>query len=140
MSYEINRRDFIKLLGAGAAGASIAGCAQTAAPGHSSQGRVVIVGAGYGGATAAKYIRMWSGQRIDVTVVERNSQFISCPLSNLVLGGSRALESLSVGYDGLRARGVQIVQDDAVAIDVEKKRVRLERGGDLSFDRLIVSP
>ncbi|MEO7726543.1 MAG: FAD/NAD(P)-binding oxidoreductase, partial [Burkholderiales bacterium] len=78
------RREFVKWLSATAGacalgGYSVAGPAQTAA-------RVLVIGAGYSGATAAKYIRLWAPD-IKVTLVERNTEFISCPLSNLVLGG-----------------------------------------------------
>ena len=68
-----------------------------------SRGKVVVVGGGYGGATAAKYIRMWSDGAVDVTLVEPNAEFISCPLSNLVLGGSRTLADITVSYDEPRA-------------------------------------
>ena len=66
-----------------------------------ARGKVVVVGGGYGGATAAKYIRMWSDGAIDVTLVEPDASFISCPLSNLVLGGSKTLADITVSYDGL---------------------------------------
>ena len=99
----------------------------------------MVIGAGYGGATAAKTLRLQDAS-IDVVLVERESGFVSCPLSNLVVGGSRSIGEISRGYDGLRRHGVQVVRDDAVAIDAEKKRVRLARGGDVGYDRLIVSP
>jgi sulfite dehydrogenase len=127
----MKRRDFLKLAGA----VSLAGCA-TSTPGKA---RVVVVGGGYGGATAAKYIRMWDPS-IDVVMVERENAFISCPLSNLVLGGSKSLDDLRRGYDGLRKYGVQVVNDEASAVDTAKKVVRLARGGDLGYERLIVSP
>ena len=86
----MQRREFLKVAAAAGLGTTAAlalpGCATTAG---GSSGRVVIIGGGYGGATAAKYIRMWSNGGIDVTVVEPNPEFISCPMSNLVLGGSR---------------------------------------------------
>ena len=130
----MNRRDFIKL--AGAVGAtSLAGCATPGA----SKAKVVVIGGGYGGATAAKYLRMWDPD-IDVVMVERNDAFTSCPMSNLVLGGSRSMQEIRRTYDGLRRRGVRLVHDEASAVDVAKKVVRLQRGGDLPFDRLIVSP
>jgi sulfite dehydrogenase len=130
----MKRREFIKF--AGAAGAvSLAGCAT---PGG-GKGRVVVIGGGYGGATAAKYIRMWE-PGIDVVMVERNDVFTSCPMSNLVLGGNRTMEEIRRTYDGLRRRGVRVVNDEATAIDAAKKVVRLQRGGDLQYDRLIVSP
>src|SRR5690349_11585360 len=68
--------------------------------------RIVVVGGGYGGATAARYARLWGGDAVDVTLVERDSAFVSCPLSNLVLGGSRSLEEISVSYRALGQRGV----------------------------------
>jgi sulfite dehydrogenase len=139
MNHSFSRRDFIKLLGAGTSMSALSTYA-TAASGRSSAGRVVVIGGGYGGATAAKYIRLWSGQRIDVTLIERNPIFISCPLSNLVLGGSRNIESLSRGYEGLKAQGVKVVHQNAVAIDAAKKRVRLGNGEELRYERLIVSP
>ena len=102
---------------------------------------MVVVGGGYGGATAARHIRMWSEGRIDVTIVEPNLDFISCPLSNLVLGGSRTLTELTVSYDNLaRRHGVRFVRDTATAIDADKRVVKLARGGDLPYDRLILSP
>lgn len=142
MSLEMNRRSFIKLLGAGAAATMVSGCATggRASSGRSAAGRVVVVGGGYGGATAAKYLRMWSGQQIEVVLVEPNKQFISCPLSNLVLGGSRTIDSLTMGYDGLRAHGVQVVHDLVTEVRAEQKEVTLARGGTLAYDRLVVSP
>jgi len=94
----MKRRDFLKLAGA----ASLAGCASV----PPAKARVVVVGGGYGGATAAKYIRLWD-PAIDVVLVERDAQFISCPMSNLVLGGFTGMQDISRGYDGLRQRGVQ---------------------------------
>jgi NADPH-dependent 2,4-dienoyl-CoA reductase/sulfur reductase-like enzyme len=139
------RRDFLKALGGASAltasfatsFATISGCATMA----SSSGKVVIVGGGWGGATAARYIRMWSDGRVDVTLVEPNPDFISCPLSNLVLGGSSTLADLTVSYDNLaRRHGVRIVRDTAMAIDADKRVVKLARGSDLPYDRLILSP
>jgi sulfite dehydrogenase len=130
----MKRRDFVKL--AGAAGAlSLAGCAT---PGG-GKGRVVVIGGGYGGATAARYLRMWE-PGIEVVMVERNDLFTSCPMSNLVLGGNRTMDEIRRSYDGLRRRGVRIVQDEATAVDADRRIVRLQRGGDLSYDRLVVSP
>jgi sulfite dehydrogenase len=127
----MQRRQFLKVAGA----LSVAGCAGVG----SAKQRVVVIGGGYGGATAAKYLRMWDA-RIDVVMVERENMFTSCPMSNLVLGGNRSMEDIRRGYDGLRKHGVQVVNDQANAVDAGKKVVRLQRGGDLTYDRLIVSP
>ena len=127
------RRDFLKLAGAATA-LSAAGCATFGA-----KARVVVVGAGFGGATAAKYVRLWD-PAIEVVLVERANIFTSCPISNLVLAGYTDMEQVRHGYDGLRKYGVQLVGDEVVAVDAAKKMVKLERGGDLAYDRLIVSP
>jgi sulfite dehydrogenase len=134
----MKRRDFLKLSGAGMAASSLAGLAgcATSVP---SKARVVVIGGGFGGATAAKYIRHWDPS-IDVVLVERDTSFVSCPISNLVLAGYSTMQEISHGYDGLRRLGVQVVHDEAVAVDTAKKSVRLGRGGDISYERLIVSP
>lgn len=134
MTRTFDRRDFLKLTGAAAALAT-AGCATTQQP----KGRVVVIGGGFGGATAAKYIRMWD-PAIEVVMVERANIFTSCPMSNLVLGGYYTMEDVRHNYDGLRKHGVQVVFDEAKAVDGAKRTVTLERGGALSYDRLIVAP
>ena len=119
------------------AGLSLAGCASTSS--GPSLGRVVVIGGGFGGATAARYLKMWGGN-IDVTLVERNANFISCPISNLVLGGHTQMANITRGYDGLRAMGVRVVQGDVTAIDAAGKKLRLAGGTELAYDRLVVSP
>lgn len=136
----MQRRQFMHAMGAGAALASLGAC--TSAPQISgASARVVVVGGGYGGATAAKYIRLWGGGRIEVTLVEPNASFISCPLSNLVLGGSRQLADITVPYDNLaRRHGVTVVRDYAQAIDADQRTVTLAGGQVLAYDRLVLSP
>ena len=128
-----------RLLGASLAlgGLSLAGCATTTS--GPSIGRVVVVGGGFGGATAARYLKMWGGN-IDVTLVERNATFVSCPISNLVIGGHRQIADVTRGYDGLKALGVKVVQGEVTAIDAAARKVRLAGGGELVWDRLVVSP
>jgi sulfite dehydrogenase len=133
----MKRRDFLKLAGATAGAGPLAGLAGCA--GTSYKARVVVVGGGFGGATAAKYLRMWD-PAIEVVLVERANMFTSCPISNLVLAGFTTMDDIRQGYDGLRRHGVQVVNDEVTAIDAAKKTVRLERGGDLAYDRLVVSP
>ena len=130
------RRDLLKLTAAASAVGTLGACAT----GGGSKGKVVVVGGGWGGATAAKYLRLWSDGAIDVTLVEPSRTFISCPISNLVIGGSRKIEELTMGYDGLRRHGVTVVHDTVTAIDADKRQVRLASGGMLPFDRAVVSP
>jgi sulfide dehydrogenase [flavocytochrome c] flavoprotein subunit len=127
----MKRREFLKLAGA----ASLAGCA-TALP---SKARVVVIGGGFGGATAAKYIRRWDPS-IDVVLIERDAGFVSCPISNLVLAGYSTMREISHGYDGLRRHGVKVVRDNVVAVDAARKSVRLASGGEIAYERLVVSP
>jgi len=132
----LSRREFVKWMAASSGAAAVAGCAGLGGP---SAGRVVVVGGGYGGATAARYIKQWAPD-IDVAVVERNDTFVSCPISNLVLGGNTQIGNITMGYDGLKARGVRVVRGDAVAVDASAKQVRLADGSSLAYDRVIVSP
>ena len=136
---EFNRRDFLKATAAGAVSAAFAGCATVSEPGKPI-GRVIVVGGGFGGATAAKYLRMWSQGTIEVFLIERNSEFISCPMSNLVLGGSRGMADITRNYAKLRDYGVQVLRDEVTGVDADKKRIRLRRIQDLPYDRLVVSP
>src|SRR3990172_9737561 len=133
------RRDFLKLTAAGASSAALAGCAAVPEV-RKPVGRVIVIGAGYGGATAAKYIRMWSQGTIEVFLIERGTEFVSCPMSNLVLGGSRTMPEITRSYAKLRDYGVQVLRDNVTGIDTQKKRVRLTRIQDLPYDRLVVSP
>ncbi len=137
----MNRRGFMKLLGVSGAAAAIPGlngCATL--EGGGAKGQVVVVGGGFAGATAAKYIRMWDPD-IAVTLVERNPQFISCPMSNLVIGGNRQMADITRSYDTLKTRwGVKLVQGEVTAIDAASRQVRLADGTTLKFDRLIVAP
>src|SRR5512134_1735260 len=109
----IDRRHFLKAGAAGVALAGLGGCAGL--PGR-AKARVAVVGGGYGGATAAKYIRMLD-PAIEVVLIEPNEVFISCPISNLVLGGFRTMADITTPYTGLeRNHGVRIVRDTATAI------------------------
>src|SRR5258708_14101313 len=136
----ISRREFLKASGAAAAASLLPGCVTQ--PGVPSKpiGRVIVVGGGFGGATAAKYLRMWSEGTIEVFLIERNPEFVSCPTSNLVLGGTRTLSDITRTYTKLREYGVKVLGDEPTPINVEKKRVSLKRIEDLPYDRLIVSP
>ncbi len=135
----VNRRSFVQTTAATSVLGSLglmAGCAT-----GGSGPKVVVVGGGYGGATAAKYVRMWSNYGINVTLVEPNAAFVSCPLSNLVLGGSKTMADITTPYDNLAKRhGVTVVRDMVTSIDADKRTVKLAGGSELPYDRLILSP
>jgi len=102
---------------------------------------ILVIGGGYGGATAAKYLRLFSNNTARVTLIEPNASFVSCPLSNLVVGGSRTLAELTTPYDNLSKRhGIKIIQDSVASIDADKKTVKLASGKTLRYDKAIVSP
>jgi NADPH-dependent 2,4-dienoyl-CoA reductase/sulfur reductase-like enzyme len=137
----INRRDFLKVSGAGAASTLIAGCATQSAPTVAKASpKVVVVGAGFGGATCAKYLRTW-GPNIEVTLIDPNDNFISCPISNWVIGGMKTMADITRSYDKLPSQyGVKMVKDYVVAIDTKARIVKTKGGGSFSYDRLVLSP
>ncbi len=136
-----SRRRVVQALGAGSALGMLGACASYA-PQISSKklGRILVVGAGYGGATAAKYLKHWGGPGMEVVLIDRTPAFVSCPLSNLVIGGSRTIAEQTVGYDGLRALGITVLVDEVDRIDTAKKKVSLKKIADQSYDRIVVSP
>jgi len=133
------RRNFVLSVGALGAATSTLGWP---VPGHAKTagGRVVVIGGGFGGASCAKYLRRLS-RDIDVTLVERDSKFMTCPFSNAVLGGLYDMDFITHGYDVLRDKyGVKVVHDSAVDVDANAKKVRLAGGSSRDYDRLVVSP
>jgi sulfide dehydrogenase [flavocytochrome c] flavoprotein chain len=130
----MNRRDFVKATGALAAVSMLGAPAIAFGQGK----KVVVVGGGTGGATAAKYIKM-ADDSIDVTIIEPNEEYYTCYMSNEVLGGERTMASIKHGYDGLRARGIKIVHEAATGIDADKKVVKTA-SGEFPYDRCVVSP
>ena len=134
----MQRRQFLQT---SALATALLGGMPLSATAKSAKGKVVVIGGGYGGATAAKYLRMLSGNQLDVTLVEPNSTFVSCPMSNLVVGGIRKINEISTPYTGLtRNHGVKMVKDYVTAIDVEKRTVKLKNGKTLPYDKLVLSP
>ncbi|KQP11601.1 NAD(P)/FAD-dependent oxidoreductase [Pseudorhodoferax sp. Leaf265] len=134
----MQRRSFLHS-SAGLAMLGLAGCASTGA--IPSKAKVVVIGGGYGGATAAKYVRMLSDYKIDVVLIEPNEAFVSCPISNLVIGGSRQIAEVTSPYTELtRRHGVTRVRDSATAIDTAARTVKLAGGATIGYDKLVVSP
>ena len=141
----MQRRNFVQtslaLGGLGAAGTlgSLVGCASTGS--IPNKARVVVVGGGYGGATAAKYVRLLSDYKIDVVMIEPSDAFVSCPISNLVLGGSKTINDITTPYTSLGSKhGVKVVKDTVASIDAGKKTVTLAGGATIAYDKLILSP
>jgi sulfide dehydrogenase [flavocytochrome c] flavoprotein chain len=135
----LNRRDFLKISGAGAA-VTLTGCAATGTTAASAaRPHVVVVGAGFGGATCAKYLRTW-GPNIDVTLIEPNDKFVSCPISNWVLAGMKSMDDITHGYDKLSRHGIKMVKDYVTGIDAAKKVVTTKGGASISYDRLVLAP
>lgn len=131
MSPILTRRQALSL--AGAASLSLAAPALAAGP-----ARVVIVGAGFGGATCARVLRRIAPE-IEVTLIERDPAFVTCPFSNLVIAGFAEMASVTHSYDGLRAAGVNVVIDTVTGIDATARKVATAGGG-FDYDRLVVSP
>jgi sulfide dehydrogenase [flavocytochrome c] flavoprotein subunit len=133
----MDRRAFIKT--------SMAGIGLTAFPGLAfagkkpSLGHVVIIGAGYGGATAAKYLRMWSEGRVEVTLIEPRPEFISCPVSNRIFSGAANLKTITHSYEKLqRHHGIKMVNGYATRVDPERKYVLVGNEW-IAYDRLIMA-
>ena len=140
-SNQIERRHVLQgLFFGGVTGlAGLSGCASLGS--SAAKAQVVVVGGGFGGATAAKYIRLLSDYSIDVMLIEPNREFVSCPISNLVLGGQRQMADITNPYTGLTSQhGVRIVHDRVSAIDAGKRSVSLAGGASVSYDKLIVAP
>jgi len=134
---QFNRRNFLKLSGGALGTAAASGAAFYTPSAFAAKARVVVVGGGMGGATAARYIKRLD-PAIDVTIVEANATYHCCFLSNLVVAGERKLDYLAHGYKGLEAEGINIVIDKVTAIG--DKSVTTAGGKKLPFDRCIVSP
>ena len=132
----LSRRHFLQLMGLGAGIAAVPIITKAA----QSRPHIIVVGGGFAGATAAKYLRHWS-KDVDVTLIEANASYQSPILSNLILNGQRSLKQLNFSYDKLvKNYGVKIVQGNVKKIHSGKKFVELEEGKKLSYDRLILAP
>jgi len=136
----MKRRGFIKAVAGSASSIALLPSLSFAAISARSKRRVIVIGGGFSGATAAKYLSMWSSD-VEVVMIERNAQFISCPQSNLVLAGSRNLQDLTYDYHGLTDKyGVRTVQAEVTSIDTKQQVVGLHDGVKLSYERLIIAP
>ena len=135
----MKRRSFVQAsLALGGLG-GVVGCASTGT--IPTKAKVVVIGGGYGGATAAKYVRMLSDYKIDVVLIEPNASFVSCPVSNLVIGGSKSMDDITTSYDKLHDKhGVTQIRAMVNSIDATKKTITVTGGATIGYDKLIVSP
>ncbi|MCB1734654.1 MAG: FCSD flavin-binding domain-containing protein [Gammaproteobacteria bacterium] len=131
-----NRREFVKLTGATAGLATLGLPLVSRAKGSVS---IVVIGGGYGGATAAKYCRAYMPDA-KVTLIEKNKYYYSCPFSNEVLGGESKIEDVRFGYDGIASHGIDVVIDEVTGVDPAAKSVATKGGKNVSYDYLVVSP
>lgn len=135
----MNRRNFLKLTGVAGASAVLGSFAGKASA-TSGKARIIVVGGGFGGATCAKYLRR-ADASLQVTLIEPSTKFVTCPFSNYVLGGFRTMDSITHGFGALRSKhGVNVAHDTVTAIDPAAKKVTLQSGKSLQYDRLVVSP
>lgn len=127
------------LLAAGGAAAAVFGMPYLARA-QAAAGRVVVIGGGFGGATAARYIKLFS-PATEVTLIERDPSYVTCPFSNYVLGGFRKLDDITHRRDPLQQRyGVKILRGEAAGVDLQGRSVRLRDGSQVAYDRLVVAP
>jgi sulfide dehydrogenase [flavocytochrome c] flavoprotein subunit len=137
----MQRRQFVQTVAAGSALGSLGLMSGCATPTGGASAHVIVVGGGFAGATAAKYVRKFSKGTIRVTLIEPNAAFVSCPISNLVLNGAKSIQDITTPYDNLtRRHGVNVLRAKVASIDADKRTVTLADGLTLSYDRVIVSP
>ncbi len=135
MGAMISRRRFGTSLAALALGA----VTLRAAAARVAGARVVVVGGGFGGATAARSVKRLLPD-VSVTLIESAATYVACPLSNLVVAGARSIDRQTFSYGALSAEGIAVLHTDARDVDPAARTVTLENGGSVAYDRLILSP
>ena len=131
----MKRRDFIRCAALGLGALSLAPSFSLAGAGRK---RVVVVGGGFGGLTAARYVKRLN-PALEVVLIERSEKFISCPISNWVLVGKRAMADISFAYDSLEGQGIKVIHDEIIGLDASAGYVQ-GKSGRYAYDRLIVAP
>ncbi len=132
----MKRREFIRYTAVGLGALSLAPTVSLAAV--ASPKRVVVVGGGFGGLTAARYLRRFN-PAIEVVLIERNEKFYSCPISNWVMVGKWPMKDISFSYDSLAGQGIKVVRDEIIGLDAAAGYVQ-GKAGRYAYDRLVVSP
>lgn len=135
----MNRRQFVQVAGSAAllplVGASLSGCS----PARSGPARVAVIGGGFGGATVATYLKKYD-PKLEVTLIEPKTSYMTCPGSNWYLAGLRDAKSITHNYEGLKKRGINVVHDTVSSVDSDAKTIKLAGGKSLSYDKVVVSP
>lgn len=137
----MNRRNFLKTSIGVAGAASLSACSMNKMASHSGRkAHVVVVGGGFGGATAAKYIRQFD-PNIAVTLIDAHANHVTCPFSNLVLAGEKTMADITMNFDSLRSQhDVNVVQGLVTEIDGVNRKLKLADGQTFTYDRLVLSP
>jgi len=135
---KMNRRDFGKLLAISFTGAAtgIIGAPSIA---KANSKRVIVIGGGFGGAAAARYIKKFDPS-IDVTLIEPKETFYTCPFSNWVVAGLKDMKDIGHSFEGVKGAGVNVIHDLVTEIDPMKNMVKTQGGQTLNYDRCVVSP
>lgn len=131
----MKRRDFIKLSAVAALSLTVPNIVRAA-----NNPKVVVVGGGFSGATCAKYLKLWGGSGIDVVLIEPNTTYTSPILSNLVLNNVKSINELRFGYNSLRQYGVQVIHKKVTNFDTDNKRVTLDDGTSIAYNKLVLAP
>jgi sulfide dehydrogenase [flavocytochrome c] flavoprotein subunit len=135
----LSRRDIIKLSALGVTLPAAVGLSGCDTLGLKSKGHVVVIGGGFGGAAAAKYLKRFD-QQVAVTLIEPNSSYVTCPGSNWVIGGLAEMKEITHTYQGLAKQGVKVIHAKVEQADTQKRQLTLSDGTRLDYDKLIVSP
>jgi sulfide dehydrogenase [flavocytochrome c] flavoprotein subunit len=137
--HTFNRRKFIKLAAGAGTLLTTLGPLVACSTGGNTSGRVIVVGGGFGGSTCAKYLKRFDPD-MDVTLIDSANRFVTCPFSNVVLGGFREMSGISHDYRSQEKRGVKVIQATVQEVDAVAKKVKLSNGKTLAYDRLVLSP
>ncbi|WP_019894741.1 NAD(P)/FAD-dependent oxidoreductase [Hydrogenovibrio halophilus] len=135
----LKRRELLKLIAAGAAVPSAmlaSGCSDS---GSKKAGHIVVIGGGFGGSSAAKYLKRYNPD-LAVTLIEPKKSYITCPGSNWVIGGEAEMTTITHSYDAARKNGVDVVHDLVQSVDTTGKTIKLAGGEVLGYDKVVVSP
>ena len=105
----------------------------------SKSAHIVIVGAGWGGLSFAKTMR-YLDKNCKITIIEKNKQFISCPISNWVIGQVKGMEDITFSFENLgKFYDIELLNDEVKFINYSKKTLHL-KDNVINFDKLVLSP